>query len=380
MGFLDKIFKKKEGLKSPKGFNSFLVKEVVTVTNDSVKVVFDIPSELRNDYSYTPGQYITLAVQIDGDEVRRSYSICSGPHESLAVAIKKVPNGKVSTWANQKLKVGDDVPISILDKIKQGLWDVAEGAKENFKATGRSRAYDGLRRDLTNKIDALSPKTATGEALTAQARATFAGPAALKSAIEAGRDALKGGAVEARELVSGMTPSEMQAFRVGVVQALREKAGTEGGQTTLLKAWKEPATADKLKELFGGDYRQFAAEVAREARLKLLDSVGRGSQTAARLYGAGDMDNAVQIAGALAGAAHGNPVPAMGTAAKIWNRVQTPEATRDELARMLLQRGPAAERELQNLPGFIQSVNAGRARRASLAGALTGQATRETRE
>ncbi len=112
MGFLDKIFKKKEGLKSPKGFNSFLVKEVVTVTNDSVKVVFDIPSELRNDYSYTPGQYITLAVQIDGDEVRRSYSICSGPHESLAVAIKKVPNGKVSNWANQFLKAGDEVFVS----------------------------------------------------------------------------------------------------------------------------------------------------------------------------------------------------------------------------------------------------------------------------
>ena len=112
MGFLDKIFKKKEGLKSPKGFNSFLVKEVVTVTNDSVKVVFDIPSELRNDYSYTPGQYITLAVQIDGDEVRRSYSICSGPHESLDVAIKKVPNGKVSNWANQFLKAGDEVFVS----------------------------------------------------------------------------------------------------------------------------------------------------------------------------------------------------------------------------------------------------------------------------
>ncbi len=112
MGFLDKIFKKKEVLKSPKGFNSFLVKEVVTVTNDSVKVVFDVPSELRNDYSYTPGQYITLAVQIDGDEVRRSYSICSGPHESLAVAIKKVPNGKVSNWANQFLKAGDEVFVS----------------------------------------------------------------------------------------------------------------------------------------------------------------------------------------------------------------------------------------------------------------------------
>jgi ring-1,2-phenylacetyl-CoA epoxidase subunit PaaE len=112
MGFLDKIFKKKEDVKSPKGFNSLRVKEVVKVTTDSVKVVFDIPSELNNQYVFIPGQYVTLSIIIDGKEERRSYSICSGPQEALAVAIKIVPNGKVSTWANQKLKVGDLVFVS----------------------------------------------------------------------------------------------------------------------------------------------------------------------------------------------------------------------------------------------------------------------------
>ena len=112
MGFLNKIFKKKEDVKSPKGFNSLLVKEVVKVTADSVKVVFDIPTELSNKYVFIPGQYVTLSIMVDGKEERRSYSICSGPHESLAVAIKAVANGKVSNWANQILKVGDEVFVS----------------------------------------------------------------------------------------------------------------------------------------------------------------------------------------------------------------------------------------------------------------------------
>ncbi len=112
MGFLDKIFKKKEEVKSPKGFNSLLVKEVVKVTTDSVKVVFGIPTELSNQYVFVPGQYITLSILVDGKEERRSYSICSGPNEALAVAIKVVPKGKVSTWANQILKVGDEVFVS----------------------------------------------------------------------------------------------------------------------------------------------------------------------------------------------------------------------------------------------------------------------------
>jgi len=112
MSFLSKIFKKKEDVKSPKGYNSLRVKDVVRVTTDSVKVVFDIPSELSSQYAFIPGQYITLAVKIDGKEERRSYSICSGPNESLAVAIKVVYQGKVSNWANHQLKIGDEVFVS----------------------------------------------------------------------------------------------------------------------------------------------------------------------------------------------------------------------------------------------------------------------------
>lgn len=112
MGFLDKIFKKKEEGKAPKGYQLIKVKEVLKVTADSVKVAFDVPSELKGEFSFIPGQYVTLCVDLNGKEERRSYSICSGPNEALAVAIKIVSGGKVSTWANQTLNVGDEVLVS----------------------------------------------------------------------------------------------------------------------------------------------------------------------------------------------------------------------------------------------------------------------------
>ena len=112
MGFLDKIFKKKEEGKAPKGYHLIKVKEVIKVTSDSVKVAFDVPSELKGEFSFIPGQYVTLCVDLNGKEERRSYSICSGPNEALAVAIKIVSGGKVSTWANQTLNVGDEVLVS----------------------------------------------------------------------------------------------------------------------------------------------------------------------------------------------------------------------------------------------------------------------------
>ena len=112
MGFLGKIFKKKDEVKTPKGYHNLCVKEVVKLTSDSVKVVFEVPTSLKNEYHFVPGQYVTLAVHLVGKEERRSYSICSGPNEDLAVAIKVVHGGKVSTWANYELKSGDEVLVS----------------------------------------------------------------------------------------------------------------------------------------------------------------------------------------------------------------------------------------------------------------------------
>lgn len=271
------------------------------------------------------------------------------------------------------IKAGDDVPFGALDLVKQSLWDLAEAAKREGKK-GAASDFNGLRVALTKKMDDLSPKDAGGS-IYAQARNAYGGKAQLEAAVEAGRTAMKADAIAVADLVKGMGASEREAFKIGALQAIRDKIGTESGQTSLLKMWKEPATSGKLKEIFGNerDFRTFAAEVAKEARLKLLESTGRGSQTASRVFGAGDLDATAQMAQVIASASHGNPAPALGAAARVWNQVKTPEAVRDELARVLLLKGPQAQRELQNLPMFIQNLNNARTQRATLAGALAGQ-------
>ena len=80
-------------------------------THDSVSISFDIGTQHLKEFNFTPGQYIVIKTNINGDDCRRSYSICSSKNEILTVAIKKVENGKMSTYINEKLQVGDTVEI-----------------------------------------------------------------------------------------------------------------------------------------------------------------------------------------------------------------------------------------------------------------------------
>ncbi len=75
-------------------------------------MTFAIPQELAGDYSFQPGQYLTLRTTMDGEEVRRSYSICSGPDDGeLRVAVKRVNGGAFSNWAAEELKCGDELDV-----------------------------------------------------------------------------------------------------------------------------------------------------------------------------------------------------------------------------------------------------------------------------
>lgn len=282
------------------------------------------------------------------------------------------------------LKIGDSIPFKSLDKIKQSLYDLGQSSKR-AGSKEESNAYNALRISLTNKMDSLSPQNKAGSVYK-QARDAFSGPAQLQDAVESGRGAMKADAIGVSEMMNGMTQSEVEAFKIGVLQSLKDKVGTEGGQTSLLKMWKEPTTSGKLKEIFGNDYRKFAADVAREARLKELESVGRGSQTASRLMNIGDLDveplsNAAQVATSIGS---GNPISAAAGSAKgaagLWNRVKTPETTRNELARLLLLRGEAGQKELKNLDPMIKKLNAERMRRATGTGIVAAQVDRQQQE
>ena len=113
MGFFSR--KKKEETvesKMPKGFYELEVKEVISLTPSSVKVSFVVPKELQNEFKFIPGQYLNISALINGNEERRSYSICSGEDEDIAVAIKRVNNGKISNWANDDLEAGMNVWVA----------------------------------------------------------------------------------------------------------------------------------------------------------------------------------------------------------------------------------------------------------------------------
>lgn len=98
-------------MSSPK-FHSLKVKQIKRETADAVSITLDVPSELKNDYSFTQGQYITFKKSFNGEEIRRSYSICSSPLDNeLRVGIKMVENGLFSTYANKELKEGDVLEV-----------------------------------------------------------------------------------------------------------------------------------------------------------------------------------------------------------------------------------------------------------------------------
>jgi ring-1,2-phenylacetyl-CoA epoxidase subunit PaaE len=93
-------------------FHRLTVNDLRRETSDAVSMTFAIPQELAGDYAFAPGQYLTLRTTMDGEEVRRSYSICSGPDDGeLRIAVKKVDGGAFSTWAADELKAGDTLDV-----------------------------------------------------------------------------------------------------------------------------------------------------------------------------------------------------------------------------------------------------------------------------
>ena len=94
-------------------FHALKIKEVKRETKEAVSISFEVPAQLQPEYLFKQGQYLTLKVKVNGEELRRSYSICASPYseKELRVAVKEVPGGKVSTYLNQSLKAGDTLEV-----------------------------------------------------------------------------------------------------------------------------------------------------------------------------------------------------------------------------------------------------------------------------
>lgn len=93
-------------------FHSLRVSDIRRETPDAVSIAFSIPAEAHQDFRFEQGQYLTLRTIVDGEDIRRSYSICAGEEDGeLRVAVKEVDGGAFSSFANRALKPGDTLEV-----------------------------------------------------------------------------------------------------------------------------------------------------------------------------------------------------------------------------------------------------------------------------
>ena len=97
---------------TPVLFHSLRVRAIEPDTAEAVIITFEVPTELREIFGFTQGQYLTLRHHVDGQDLRRSYSICAGVDDGeLRVGVRKVKGGVFSNWINAELKVGDRLQV-----------------------------------------------------------------------------------------------------------------------------------------------------------------------------------------------------------------------------------------------------------------------------
>src|SRR5829696_1498451 len=93
-------------------FHALRVAEVVPETSEANSIRFKIPRELKSKFAFRAGQHLTLRAEIDGEEVRRNYSLCTAPDDGdLMVTVKRIGGGLFSNWVGDNLKTGDVVDV-----------------------------------------------------------------------------------------------------------------------------------------------------------------------------------------------------------------------------------------------------------------------------
>lgn len=180
MGFLKSIFGGAKATKTPRGFFLLTIGKIERLTENTVRVELSVPEEQKGEFQFLPGQYLNFSIQRNGKEYRRSYSICSGKNEPLAVAVKQVADGVVSTWFNREAKEGESIFVAppegnfTLKEAHQTVVGIAAGsgitplmsiAKALEGSERKMKLFYGNRREndiiFRSEIDALHNTTTT---------------------------------------------------------------------------------------------------------------------------------------------------------------------------------------------------------------------------
>ncbi len=134
-------------------FYTIPVSNIEQSTPDCRIITLDIPKDLQTEFAFKQGQYLTLKADINGTEVRRSYSLCSSPLDhQWQIGIKKIPNGKFSTFANDILKVGDSIEVM----APQGHFyiDVSESTDREYVAFAAGSGITPVHSIITTHLEA----------------------------------------------------------------------------------------------------------------------------------------------------------------------------------------------------------------------------------
>jgi ring-1,2-phenylacetyl-CoA epoxidase subunit PaaE len=114
-------------------FHPLTIEAIKKETADCVSIKFAVPEALKEAFRYKQGQSLTMKTMIHGEEVRRTYSLCSSPlDDEWKVAVKKVEGGLFSTFANEKLKPGDS--IDIMEPVGKFNTELNPAHKKNYLA------------------------------------------------------------------------------------------------------------------------------------------------------------------------------------------------------------------------------------------------------
>jgi ring-1,2-phenylacetyl-CoA epoxidase subunit PaaE len=137
-------------------FHTLRVAEIVPETAEAKSIRFDVPEDLRNIFAFKPGQHLTLRAEIDGEEVRRNYSLCVAPQDDeVKVTVKRIAGGVFSNWANDNLKPGD--AIEVMAPHGSFTWDFVPGAANHYVGfaggSGITPVMSLLRTALTTEPD-----------------------------------------------------------------------------------------------------------------------------------------------------------------------------------------------------------------------------------
>ncbi|MBT8262285.1 MAG: 2Fe-2S iron-sulfur cluster binding domain-containing protein [Bacteroidia bacterium] len=112
-------------------FHKLKVKDIYKETDDCSVVTFDIPEEIKDDFKFRQGQHLTLKAEINNENIRRNYSLCSSPFDDeWRVAVKQIPEGKFSSYVNNELSIGDFVE-SLAPSGRFGV-DVNSAVAKNY--------------------------------------------------------------------------------------------------------------------------------------------------------------------------------------------------------------------------------------------------------